>query len=395
MSDDAGPRERLVVGLMSGTSLDGVDAACCRIRRDGTGPRGYDASVESFVTRPYDPALRDRIAAVCGDAGTVADACDLNVALGAVFADAAREAAASADVSLADVDAIGSHGQTVRHRPKPRSLPVGGRLRSTLQIGDGSVIAERTGVETIADFRTADVAAGGHGAPLVPFADLALLADDETFRVAQNVGGIANCTALPPGATREDATAFDTGPGNVVVDGVVERLTDGERTYDEDGRLARAGTVCDALLSELLDDDYFRAEPPKSTGRELFGREYAGAFLDACRGRNLPDEDAVATATALTARSIADAYRRFLPRAPDEVVVSGGGAFNPTLVGMLDAEIDAPVRTVDEYGVGADEKEAVAFALLAAAALDGVPNNVPNATGASRPVVMGKRCSPN
>ncbi|WP_227378660.1 anhydro-N-acetylmuramic acid kinase [Haladaptatus halobius] len=397
MSDrDGGPRERVVVGLMSGTSLDGVDAACCRIRRDGTGPRGYDASVESFVTRPYDLALRDRIAAVCGDEGTVADACNLNIALGAVFADAATAAAASADVSLADVDAIGSHGQTIRHHPEPRSLPVGDdRLRSTLQIGDGSVIAERTDVETIADFRTADVAAGGHGAPLVPFADLALLADDEAFRVAQNVGGIANCTALPPDPSREDVTAFDTGPGNMVVDGVVERLTDGERTYDRDGRLGRAGTVCDAVLAESLNDDYFRTEPPKSTGREQFGREYAAAFVAACRDRNLSDEDVVATATALTARSIADAYRRFLPRAPDEVVVSGGGAFNPTLVGMLDAEVDAPVRTIDEYGVGADAKEAVAFALLAAAALDGVPNNVPNATGASRPVVMGKRCPPS
>ncbi|WP_256478577.1 anhydro-N-acetylmuramic acid kinase [Halorussus limi] len=387
--------ERTVVGLMSGTSLDGVDAACCRIRRDGDGPRGYDVSVESFVTRPYDPAFRERIAAACGEAGTVADACELNVALGAVFAAAAEDAADAAGLSLADVDAIGSHGQTIRHVPEPQSLPVGDdRLRSTLQIGDGSVVAERTGVPTVADFRTADVAVGGHGAPLVPFADLALLADDTRFRVAQNVGGIANCTALPPDPTRGDVSAFDTGPGNMVIDGVVELLTDGERTYDRDGCLARAGTVDEALLEECLDDDYFRSEPPKSTGRERFGRAYARKFLDACRARNLSDEDAVATATALTARSIADAYRRFLPRTPDEVVVSGGGAYNPALVGMLDDAVEAEVRTVNEYGVGADEKEAVAFALLAAAAMDGVPNNVPEATGASRPVVMGKRCPP-
>ncbi|MFC6962424.1 anhydro-N-acetylmuramic acid kinase [Halocatena marina] len=187
---------RRIVGLMSGTSLDGVDAACCRIRSN---TNGYDVTVESSLTRPYDSELRERIARVCGDDGTVAELCDLNVALGAVFADAAIAAVAAADRSLADVDAIGSHGQTVRHHPEPRALPVGDeRLRSTLQIGDPSIIAEQTGLTTVADFRTADIAAGGHGAPLVPFADLALLAHETKFRIAQNIGGIANCTALLP-----------------------------------------------------------------------------------------------------------------------------------------------------------------------------------------------------
>ncbi|MCO8246744.1 MULTISPECIES: anhydro-N-acetylmuramic acid kinase [unclassified Haladaptatus] len=385
--------ERIVIGLMSGTSLDGVDAACCRIRGDGRD--NYDVTVESFVTESYDFALRTRIEAACSDAGTIAEACTLNVALGTVFADAADTAASAADIDLGDVDAIGSHGQTVRHEPEPRKMPGGEqRLRSTLQIGDGSLIAERTGVTTIADFRTADVAVGGHGAPLVPFADLALLADDESFRIAQNVGGIGNCTALPPGAGPADVTAFDTGPGNMVIDGVVELLTDGERTYDEDGKTAREGTVDESVLADAMDDEYFREAPPKSTGRERFGREYAREFVAACREHDCSDADIVATATALTARSIADAYRRFVSLSPDEIVVSGGGAFNPTLLDLLDAEVDAPVRTIDEYGVGADEKEAVAFALLAAAALDGVPNNVPGATGASRPVVMGKRCPP-
>ncbi|WP_435156582.1 anhydro-N-acetylmuramic acid kinase [Haladaptatus sp. DFWS20] len=388
--------ERIVIGLMSGTSLDGVDAACCRIRGDGNTGRDYDVSVESFVTCSYDSALRNRIETACTDEGTVAEVCSLNVALGTVFADAAAAAAAAANLDLEDVDAIGSHGQTVRHEPNPKSMPVGDdRLRSTLQIGDGSLIAERTGVTTIADFRTADIAVGGHGAPLVPFADLVLFADDESFRVAQNIGGIANCTALPPGSNPENVTAFDTGPGNMVIDGVVEQLTNGDQTYDRDGEIARIGTVSDAILSDALDEDYFRAEPPKSTGREQFGRTYAREFIATCRERDLPDEDIVATATALTARSIAEAYHRFLPQTPDEVVVSGGGAFNPTLVGMLDAELNAPVKTIDEYGIGADAKEAVAFALLAAAALDGVPNNVPSATGATRPVVMGKRCPPS
>lgn len=385
--------ERVIVGLMSGTSLDGVDAACCRIQRDGADPYGYEATVASFVTRPYDRDLRERIARVCGESGTVAELCDLNVALGAIFADAAVNAVAASDIDLAEVDAIGSHGQTVRHHPEPQALPGSDdQLRSTLQIGDASVIAERTDIATVADFRTADVAAGGHGAPLVPFADLALLAD-ETFRVAQNIGGIANCTVLPPNADRDDVIAFDTGPGNMVIDGVVEQLTDGEQTYDRDGRLAHAGTVCDTILREYLNDPYFRTDPPKSAGREQFGSAYVQEFLDTCRGR-LPNEEIVATATALTARSIADAYQRFLPQSPDEVIISGGGAFNPTLVAMLDEEIEAPVRPIDEYAIGADEKEAVAFALLAAAALDGVPNNVPSATGASRPVVMGKRTPP-
>jgi anhydro-N-acetylmuramic acid kinase len=387
--------ERVVIGLMSGTSLDGVDAACCRIRWDEETIRDYDVTVESFVTREYDSGFRERLERVCSNDGTVAEACRLNVELGAVFADAAVAAASAANRELTTVDAIGSHGQTIRHEPEPQPLPVGDeRLRSTLQIGDGSYIAERTGVTTVADFRTADVAAGGHGAPLVPFADLALLADDGSFRVAQNIGGIGNCTALPPGARRDDVTAFDTGPGNMVIDGVVELLTDGERTYDRGGRTARQGTVDEGVLEDALSDTYFHAEPPKSTGREQFGRRFAREFVATCRDRNCSDVDIVATATALTAHSIVDAYERFLPRIPDEIVVSGGGAYNTTLLDTLDAEVSAPVRTIDEYGVGSDAKEAVAFALLAAAALDGVPNNVPDATGADHPVVMGKRCPP-
>lgn len=383
--------DRRIVGLMSGTSLDGVDAACCRIRSD---TNGYDVTVESSLTRPYDSELRERIARVCGDDGTVAELCDLNVALGAVFADAATAAVAAAGQSLADVDAIGSHGQTVRHHPEPRALPVGDeRLRSTLQVGDPSIIAERTGLTTVADFRTADIAAGGHGAPLVPFTDLALLAHETKFRIAQNIGGIANCTALPPSANRADVIAFDTGPGNVIIDGVVEHVTNGELTYDQNGRLARGGTASDAVLDELLDDPYFRADPPKSTGRERFGGSYIEDFLDACRARSLSDEDAVATATALTAQSIADAYQRFLP-VPDEIILSGGGTYNDRLIELLKSNLDAPVHTIDEYGIGIDEKEAVAFALLAAAALDGVPNNVPSATGAAHPVVMGTRAPP-
>ncbi|WP_082230542.1 anhydro-N-acetylmuramic acid kinase [Haloprofundus marisrubri] len=383
---------RRIIGLMSGTSLDGVDAACCRISHDGTGPRGYDVTVESFVTTSYTPGFREKLARACGDEGGVLDACELNVAIGSVFADAAVEAADAAGVTPADVDAIGSHGQTIRHQPTPQKLPNGDALRSTLQIGDGSVIAERTGIETISDFRTADIAVSGHGAPLVPFADLALLVDDDKHRVAQNIGGIANCTALPANASRNEVTALDTGPGNMVIDGVVEQITDDAQTYDCDGELAGEGTVDESLLEACLEEPYFSSPPPKSTGREQFGEVYATEFLSAGRERGLSDEDVVATATALTAHSIGDAYQKFLPNEPDEIIVSGGGAQNPVLVEMLDDVVEGEVRLMDEFGVSADAKEAVAFALLACATLDGIPNNVPEATGASRPVIMGKRC---
>lgn len=392
------PEERYAVGLMSGTSLDGVDAACCRVRRDPAGdpPTNYDVTVESFVTQSYPDALRDELVALCDDeTGTVDAVCRANVGLAELFADAAVDACEDAGVPLDDVAVVGSHGQTVWHAPEPEAIPgTDHRSRSTLQIGDGSVLARRTGAPTVSDFRTADVAVGGHGAPLTPFFDLACLSADDEARALQNIGGIGNCTLLPAAPDRDDATAFDTGPGNMVIDAVVELLTDGAATYDEDGRRAARGSADERLVAAFLDDPYFETPPPKTTGRERFGHDYAREFVAAAHERDLADDDIVASATALTARSIADAYDRFADPYPDRIVVSGGGANNPTLLAMLDDRTDCPVERSESLGVDADAKEAALFALLGVTALDGVPNNVPRATGADRPVTLGKISRP-
>ncbi|WP_313691806.1 anhydro-N-acetylmuramic acid kinase [Halorarum halobium] len=385
------------VGLMSGTSLDGVDGACCTIDRTATDdPFGYDVTLESFVTVAYPPALRDRLVAVCDDeTGTVDDVCRLNVGLCEVLADVAERAWTEAGHERSAVDVIGSHGQTIWHIPAEEPVPGYERAsRSTLQIGDGSVLSARTGVPTVSDFRMRDVAAGGHGAPLAPFMDATRFAGESAFRAVQNVGGIGNCTLLPPNPTMDNVTAFDTGPGNMVIDAVVELLTDGAETYDVDGELAARGSVDEGLLETLLADDYFAEAPPKSTGREYFGHEYARTVIEAGRERGLDDEDIVATATMLTAASIDAAYRDFADRYPDEIYVCGGGASNPTLLEFLRTRTDAPVARLQELGMDADAKEAAMFALFAATNCWGEPNNVPSATGADGPVSMGKVSRP-
>lgn len=384
---------RLALGVLSGTSLDGVDAACCRILGDDSGRlANYDVEVLAFHTREYPDELRDRLRDVCGDDGMVDEACQLNVALGEVFADAAAAAIESAGVASEAVTVVGSHGHTVRHLPEPEPRPGLDRIsRSTLQLGDGDVIAERLEIQTVSDFRTRDVAAGGHGAPLAPVLDIALLAHPEEYRIAQNVGGIGNCTLLPPEADDESVRAFDTGPGNMVIDEVVSLLTDGEWTYDVDGDRAAAGTVSEALVASFLDAPFFKRTPPKTTGREQFGRSYARRFIAAGRDSGLEDTDIVASATALTARSMADAYERFADGWPDRVIVSGGGARNPTLLSMLREHVDCPVDPLETHGYDADAKEAMLFALLGVAHVDGVPGNLPRVTGAQRAVCLGKR----
>ena len=395
--DDAS-EERYAVGLMSGTSLDGIDAACCRVHRDPDGdpPTNYEVTVESFHTEPYPDALRTALVELCDDqTGTVDAVCRTNAALGELFADAALAACEAAGVPRDEVAVVGSHGQTVWHAPTPEAVPGTEReSRSTLQIGDGCTIAHRTGVPTVSDFRPRDIAAGGHGAPLTPFFDLACLSSPDEARALQNIGGIGNCTLLPPSPDREDATAFDTGPGNMVIDAVVELLTDGAATYDEDGQRAAEGGVDEDLLSAFLDDPYFETSPPKTTGREQFGHHYAREFVAAARDRNCADADIVASATALTARSIAEAYERFADPYPDRIVVSGGGASNPTLLAMLDERTESPVEPLESLGIDGDAKEAALFALLGITALDGVPNNVPRATGAERAVTLGKLSRP-
>ena len=379
-----------VAGLMSGTSADGVDVAIVDI-----GPRGV--KLLAFDTVSYLPSLRRDVLRMCrATEATVYDLCHFNFAMGVVFASALRRVVRKSRIGLDTIDLVGSHGQTVCHIPAGR--PFGRRrLRSTLQIAEPSVIAERTGITTVADFRPADVAAGGQGAPLVPYADYVLFRDEKKSRAVQNIGGIANVTYLPARCTLDDIIAFDTGPGNMLIDSLVHAVTGGKSRYDAEGALAAGGSVSRSFLNNLMREAFLRKAPPKSTGREEFGGPFAEALHRTARKEGLRGRDIVATVTAFTARSIADAYRRFLPQSIDEVILCGGGAHTRTLVKMLGEELAAQspgsvpaFRLSDEFGISVDAKEAVAFAILARETLRGAAGNVPSATGAKHPVILGK-----
>ncbi|WP_422658384.1 anhydro-N-acetylmuramic acid kinase [Paenibacillus sp. EC2-1] len=385
---------RIIIGLMSGTSLDGIDAAIVRI----TGS-GLQSQVELlyYYNTPYDASIREQLKALCSiEHSSSASVCSMNAYLGRKFADAAIRAAQEARFSMDEVHFISSHGQTLWHIPEgeagdPFSVP------STLQIGDLSVIAKHTGKMVVGDFRPADMAVGGQGAPLVPYGDFILFRHETKGRILQNIGGIGNCSAIPSGATPSEVFAFDTGPGNMIMDEVVHVLSEGKLTYDHGGRWAAEGTVDGELITELMSHHYFQMAPPKSTGRELFGKDYAVSFLEMARDKGLADADIVATATGFTARSIADSYRRYVFPVSDiqEVIVSGGGAHNAELLRMLaDMLPQKQVMTSAQLGFHDDAKEAVIFALLGNDFMNGIPNNLPAATGASRPTVMGKLALP-
>lgn len=371
----------LVVGLMSGTSADGVDAALVEVARQGG---RLSVRPRAFVCRPYPPELRAEILACCDAAtGSVDRVCRLRARLGESLAAGALAVIAAAGVDPAEVDLIASHGQTLYHATQP-----GEEYPSTLQVGAPAVIAAATGITTIADFRPADVAAGGQGAPLVPFADYLLFADDRISRAIQNVGGIANVTALPAGAGASEIFAFDTGPGNMVVDALARKLL-GE-PLDRDGRAAARGRVHRALLDELLDDAYFHRPPPKSTGREQYGRSYAARLAERGLALGLGADDLIATATALTVETIADAILHLIAVPVDELILGGGGARNPTLVAWLARALPS-VRVLrhEDFGIDSDAKEAIAFALLGHETLFGRPSALPSCTGARYPAVLG------
>ena len=370
----------IVVGLMSGTSVDGIDAAVVDVtqREDALAVKvlGYwestiDDDVRQRIHAQFDP-----------DHSRVDEICELNVLIGEAFAEAGAAALRGAGVQA---DLVASHGQTVWHQVAP------GHTRSTLQLGEPSVIAERLGVTTVADFRPRDIAAGGQGAPLASWGDALLFGDPQLSRAVQNIGGIANVTWVPPGAQWEAMLAFDTGPGNALIDHAAWRLTGGMQRFDAEGAMAAAGRVDDTLLAELLGQAYFPLQPPKSTGRELFGAQFADRFIERGRARALTTSDMLATLTAFTAHSIADQYRRFLPGRPDEVVVGGGGSRNPVLMRLLSQLLDpAQIRLHEDFGLPSLGREAVYFALMGHEALYGRPNTVPSCTGATHPVVMGK-----
>lgn len=373
-----------VIGLMSGTSLDGIDAALVEIVGDPEGEVRW--RVLSFVTTPYTAEQRQEIYEAIAAGGT-AELCRLNARLGRWFADAASGAVAATGLRLEDVDLIGSHGQTIWHQP-----PADGAPGATLQLGTPAEIAERTGIPVVSDFRARDMAAGGQGAPLVPWADRLFFALPDRRRALQNLGGMGNVTWLPPRGDPAAVLAFDTGPGVALIDASVELATGGQASFDRDGERARRGRADAGLLEELLADPYFREAPPKSTGREHFGRPYV---LEVVRRRGPASEqdwaDLVTTLTELTARSVADAYRRWvLPRGVDEVVLTGGGSRNPVLRERIAALLQpVPVLEADVLGIDPDAKEALAFAALAWAHVRGSPGNVPEATGASGPRVLG------
>lgn len=374
---------RLVVGLMSGTSADGVDAALTRI----TG-YGLDTKVEQlgFFFQPFDNATRQRILALCGgDVGGSRELCLLSTHLGKLYAQAVR--ALLETTGTAQIDLIGCHGQTVYHIPEETPY-LGGRIRGTLQIGDPSYLAEEFSCPVVSDFRIRDMAAGGLGAPLVPYTEF-LLYRSETEDVAlQNIGGIGNITLLPAGCALEDVTAFDTGPGNMVMDALAAKITGGALPYDDGGRLAASGKVIPRLLEKMLDDPYLAKQPPKTTGREYYGASYVETLLSF---GDYPLTDVLATATRFTAESIALSLRRFAPRMPARLVVGGGGSRNPTLLRFLrEALPDCQVQIQEDLGLDSDAKEAVAFAILANEALFGSCNNAPSATGAKHGVVMGR-----
>ncbi|HXM64724.1 MAG TPA: anhydro-N-acetylmuramic acid kinase [Terriglobales bacterium] len=380
----------IVAGVMSGTSADGVNVALVRLtgssrRRAGTPGFHFLAHAEY----PYPKQVRRAVfAAMNSTKASVPDLAKLNFLLADLYADAVLATQRRFHLMA---ELVGCHGQTLYHQGEAARF-LGHRLAVTWQTGEGAVLAARLGVPVVSDFRPADMAAGGKGAPLVPFLDFLLYRDRRVGRIAQNIGGIANLTAIPADATSNQVMAFDTGPGNMLIDAVTERLFG--KPYDRDGRIAGSGAVLDRVINDVMRGPFFRRKPPRTAGREEFGREFAREFIKKC-GR-VDKRDIVATATALTVRSIADALRRFVVRRTGsyrDFIVSGGGANNPTLMAMLANEVRTlglQIRSSDEFGLPSVAKEAAAFALLAFQTWNRQASNVPSATGAMRPVILGK-----
>lgn len=383
---------RRVVGLMSGTSVDGIDAALVEIGGTDEAP---EVRLVAFEDRPWPEEVRRQIFPLFRpETATVDKIGYMNFLMGEIYAQSVSSVVEKAGLTLADIDLIGSHGQTIWHAPEVCGKD-GFPVRFTVQIGEGSVIAARTGVPTVSDFRVADMAVGGQGAPLVPFSEYLLYRRPGETILLQNIGGIGNMTVLPGDEGPEAVYAFDTGPGNMIIDAVVSALTGGAKTYDAGGAMAAEGRVDEALLAMLQQDPYYDMPLPKTTGRELFGVQYVGKILDYQRAHGLSDADVLATVTDLTAWSIADGYARYvLPkRQAAELVVGGGGSYNATLLGFLRARF-APygvqVRTQEDLGWSSDAKEAVAFALMADCCVREKPNVLPSVTGARAAAIMGK-----
>jgi anhydro-N-acetylmuramic acid kinase len=394
-------REHLVIGLMSGTSLDGVDAALVRIlTRDDAGIDSVELVRHSYI--PYSAELRSLVAKLCSiQECRVDDLVYAHYGLSEWYSEAVLLAISESGIPASKIDAVSMHGQTVWHAPLARPFP-GPRgplqVKGTLQLGSSAVVRERTGLPVVADLRARDMAAGGEGAPLAPYIDAILFGSATEGRIVQNIGGIGNATVLPAGANTDASAAagifaFDTGPGNMVMDAVVLEGTGGAKRYDPEGSIAARGRPCFDIVDALMKDPYFSRKPPKSTGREVYGASFAQDLMKDAAARGLSFEDTVATAAAFTAESIARSYRDFvLPRASiAKVLVAGGGALNPTLLGMIRERLGAGIQVAASaaFGVPDQAREAMAFALLGHESLMGRPGNLPAVTGARAPVVLG------
>ena len=379
---------RLVIGLMSGTSADGVDAALCRIGGSGLSTR---VELLAFLCRPYPPQVRERLLALAGGGtGGSRELLSMGVLLGRLFVVACQEVCRQAGVAPGQVDLVGSHGHTLWHQPAPEEY-LGYSLTGTLQAGEPAYISEALGCPVVSDFRVRDMAAGGQGAPLVPYTEFLLYRDPEATVGLQNLGGIGNLTILPQGGALEDTYAFDTGPGNMVMDQLAARLTGGKLTYDRDGALAAQGRAHPALLAYLLEDPFLQKAPPKTSGREVYGAAYVDRLQARAGALGVSPLDTLATATRFTAECVRVALECHCAHRPERLIVGGGGSRNPTLMAML-ADCLPGVRVLrnEDLGLSSDAKEAVAFAILANEFLFGRCGNVCRVTGAAHPAVLGK-----
>ncbi len=373
----------IIIGLMSGTSIDGIDTALVEINGKGL---DLEVNLLSGQTFPYSSALRRQILDVCaGKSLNIQDIAQLDNAIASEFA----QSALNIIPTNTHVDLIGSHGQTVFHQP-PRDHHLG----YSLQLGRGDLIAHLTRINTVSNFRVADIAVGGHGAPLVPKIDLCLFTHSRHSRCLQNIGGIGNVAYLPSRQHQDwqsKVIGWDTGPGNALIDLAVQKLTDNQKSYDQDGEWSRQGKPCLELVKHWLREDYFHALPPKSTGRELFGTAYLQKCQQEAEKYNLSDADWLATLTELTVASIADSYHRFLPSMPNEVILAGGGSRNSYLKERLQSYLpDSHLMTSDDLGVSSEFKEAIAFAILAYWRVNNYPANLPSVTGAKKEVLLGE-----
>lgn len=380
----------LVLGLMSGTSADGIECALARI---SGAPPHLNAKFLNHCSIRFPPAVRQEILRVAEQTAISAgELSGLNFRLGDIFADAALTACRKFRISTKKISLIGSHGQTIFHRGHPVKY-LGAPTASTLQIGEASIIASKTGITTVADFRPADIALGGQGAPLVPYADYLLYCHAKLGRVSLNLGGIANITVIPAAGKASQIIAFDTGPANMIIDALVSHFTNGRQRFDKNARLARSGRAIPALVDELMRDPFLKSPPPKSTGREYYGRAYTNKLLVLGRKHSANPSDLVRAATIFTALSVVDALNRFVIRKTKihQLIVSGGGAHNPLIMAQLAVTLSGiEILASSDCGVPIDAKEAFAFALLAYETFHRRPSNLPSATGARGLAILGK-----